>query len=252
MFVRSATIIFPLFCFLYFRSGFSSFRTERKQDHLVRTVYNFTAFLAYYFAVTRLTLAEATAISLSAPLFVTLLSGPLLGEPASWERKSILVIGFIGVLIVIQPEFGNTDWLGVAAAVLGAFLFAMLAIQTRKMSATEDTEQMVFFSASAFFVVTSISLFFVWETPQPLDLVIMIGLGVVAFCAQFCVIHAYQFATVYTLAPLDYIVILWALILGWFVFNDFPSTIMLIGCVVIVVSGLWLVYVERQEKLARQ
>ena len=127
LFIRSVVVTATVFLILYFRKGLAGFATSRKKDHAYRVFYNFTAFVSYYFAVTRLPLAEATAIGLSTPLFMTLLSGPLLGEPADMKRKCILVLGFIGVFIVIQPDFNETDWLGVFAAILGAFMFAMLA-----------------------------------------------------------------------------------------------------------------------------
>jgi len=247
LFVRSAVVIIPLFLVVMYKRGLAGFHTKRKKDHVIRVFYNFTAFLIYYFAISRLPLGDATAIAMSAPLFLTALSGPLLGEPADLKRKLILVVGFFGVLIVIQPDFQKTDWLGVACAVSGAFMFAMLAIQTRKMTATEDTEVMVFFAALAFFIVTGISMFLLWRTPGNQELLIMIGVGCITLFAQYCIVHAYRFAAVYVIAPFEYVVILWALLFGWILFAEIPTWVMLSGCLVIVICGLTLAAIERRE-----
>ncbi|NKB77136.1 MAG: EamA family transporter [Gammaproteobacteria bacterium] len=247
LFVRSATVILPLFLFIYFKQGWDGFKTERKKEHGIRVFYNLMAFISYYFAITRLPLATATAIGLSTPLFLTALSGPLLGEPADLKRKGLLVVGFIGVLVVIQPDFERTDWLGVVAAIFGALMFAMLAIQNRKMSATEDTNVMVFYGVATFFIITGMSMTVLWEIPSPKSLMIMVGVGVNTFLAQYCIVHAYKYAAVYTIAPIEYVIILRALFFGWVLFREVPSWIMLLGCVVIVSSGLMLAFVEKVE-----
>ncbi len=247
LFLRSATVVVPLFLFIYFKQGRNGFRTNRKMDHGIRVFYNLAAFISYYFAITRLPLATATAIALSAPLFLTALSGPLLGEPADMKRKCLLVVGFLGVLIVIRPDFNETDWLGVIAAILGAFMFAMLAIQNRKMSATEDTNIMVFYGVATFFFLTGLSMMVFWKTPTITSLIIMVGVGINTFLAQYCIVHAYKFAAVYTIAPIEYVVILWALFFGWALFNEYPSWVMLAGCFIIVISGLVLAFMEKWE-----
>ncbi|MEM7293397.1 MAG: DMT family transporter, partial [Pseudomonadota bacterium] len=210
LFFRSLVIVAATFTYLSWRHGKQGFHTKRPGAHAVRTFLNFTAFISYYIAVTRMPLADATAIALSAPLIMTALSGPLLGEPADLPRKMVLLTGFVGVLIVIQPTGENIDWVGVACALLGATLFALLALQTRRMSATESSELMVFYAAAAFLLVTGLMLFYRWDPPNAQELLILLGLGVVTLFAQYTIVSAYQFAAVYVLAPFEYVTILWA------------------------------------------
>ena len=139
LFFRSLVIVAATFAFLYWRQGVAGFHTQRPGAHAIRTFLNFSAFISYYVAVTRMPLADATAIALSAPLIMTALSGPVLGEHADLPRKMVLLTGFVGVLIVIQPTGENIDWIGVGCALLGATLFALLALQTRLMSASESS-----------------------------------------------------------------------------------------------------------------
>ena len=132
LFMRSLVIVIGSGLYISLKQGTAGFVTRRPSDHLLRTTFNFLAFFTYYMAVTQMPLANATSIGLTAPLFMTLLAGPLLGEPVGLKRLLILFVGFVGVLIVIQPTAGNLNLGGSLYALAGAFFFAMLAIQTRK------------------------------------------------------------------------------------------------------------------------
>ncbi|MGU9956382.1 MAG: DMT family transporter [Arenicellales bacterium WSBS_2016_MAG_OTU3] len=241
LFIRSIVVVSILLVILFWRSGTNAFRTQRKGDHLLRSAINFAAFLSYYFAVSRMPLADVTAIALSAPLFMTALSGPLLGEPADLPRKMALVAGFLGVLIIVQPTAENIDTIGVAAALFGALLFALLGIQTRRMSTTESSGLMVFSSALVIFVMAGGVSLFSWVTPDLHSMALMIGLGVVSLAAQFCIVQAYRFTQVYVVAPFDYVTILWAILFGWMFFAHLPTPTMLFGASIVVACGLYIV-----------
>lgn len=247
LFIRSGIIVIPLFFILLFRYGKRALRTAHPADHALRVLYNFTAFLSYYFAISRLELGQATAIALSAPLFMTALSGPLLGEPADLRRKLIIATGFAGVVLVVQPTQDFVDWAGTVAALFGAFMFSMLAIKTRSMSATEPTELMVFYGAVTFFCVTGMIMPTQWVMPASGDWLLLLGVGVVSLFAQLLIVHSYQFAPVYLIAPFEYITILWALLLGWWLFEEVPTTIMLSGAMLVIICGLVIIRLEHRE-----
>ena len=103
MFVRAAVAVPIMFVVMRVRFGDQALRTSRPFAHTIRALTNISAFLCHYYAVTRMPLADAIAISLSAPLFVTAMSGVFLGEPADLRRKIALVVGFVGVVVVVQP-----------------------------------------------------------------------------------------------------------------------------------------------------
>ena len=247
MFVRSAVAVPILLVVLRVRFGRRALRTSRPVAHMWRALTNITAFLCHYYAVSRMPLADAIAISLSAPLFVTLLSGVLLGEPADARRKIVLAVGFIGVVVVVQPT-GDVDWVGVVSALLGSALFALLGIQNRYMSATESTELMVFYGALGFLIVTGVTMPIVWHSPSQQELGLMLTLGLVSLSAQFCITHAYRFAPVFVVAPIEYLVILWAIFYGWLLFSQLPSMLTLLGALVVVGSGIYIVTLERAPK----
>lgn len=247
MFVRAAIAVPITLLVLRLRSGPGSLRTARPGAHFLRALTNIGAFLCHYFAVSRMPLADATAIALSAPLFLTAMSGIVLGEPADLRRKIAVAVGFIGVVVVVQPT-GNVDWLGVGAALLGSALFAALAIANRHMSATESTGLMVFYGALGFLVVTGVTMPQVWQPPSDQELFLMLTLGLVSLAAQFCITHAYRFSPVFVVAPIEYVVILWAIFYGWILFGEFPTLLMLYGVVVVVGGGLYLVRLERNPE----
>ena len=247
LFIRSIVIVISAGSFIAVTQGRGGFKTSRPWDHLLRTLFNFFAFVSYYLAVTQMPLANATSIALTAPLFMTALSGPLLGEPVGLKRHLILMVGFVGVLVVIQPTADDLNLQGTIYALLGAFLFAMLAIQTRKMSKHESSELMVFYAALAFLPVTGTFMLFYWETPDPTSLAFMLLLGVITLFAQYAIVQSVQYARVHVIAPFEYITVLWAILIGWFVFSEPPTFAMLSGASLIVAAGMGIIWYERIE-----
>ena len=245
LFMRSIVIVVGSGLFISTRHGRNGFKTSQPGDHLLRTLFNFFAFVSYYFAITQMPLANATAIALTAPLFMTILSGPLLGEPVGIKRYSILILGFVGAVIVIQPTATDLNLQGSLFALLGAFLFAMLAIQTRKMSKHENSELMVFYAALAFLPVTGAFMPFYWETPDRVSLALMLTLGVITLFAQYTIVQSIQYAKVHVIASFEYITVLWAILIGWFVFSEPPTFTMMSGASLIIAAGLGIIWYER-------
>jgi drug/metabolite transporter (DMT)-like permease len=205
LFVRSLVIVIVTGFYILLNQGKVGFITRQPIGHLYRTAFNFLAFFTYYMAVTQMPLANATSIGLTAPLFMTLLAGPLLGESVGWRRIMILMVGFIGVLIVIQPTAQDLNLAGSLYALTGAFFFALLAIQTRKMGKDENSELMVFYAALAFLIITGGFMLFHWQTLDLPALLSMILLGCITVFAQYTITHAYQYARVHVIAPFEYI-----------------------------------------------
>ena len=245
LFVRSLVVVAFSGLFIASRQGLDGFMTSNPGNHLLRILFNFFAFVSYYFAITLMPLANAVSIALTAPLFMTALSGPLLGEPVGLKRYAILALGFVGAIIVIQPTAADLNLKGSSLALTGAFLFAMLAIQTRKMGKHENSELMVFYAALAFVPITGAFMLFHWETPDPASLALMLTLGVITLFAQYTIIQSVQYARVHVIAPFEYITVLLAILIGWFVFAEPPSLTMLSGASLIIAAGLGIIWYER-------
>jgi len=251
LFIRSIVIVISAGLFIAIRHGRDGFKTSQPGEHLLRTVFNFFAFVSYYLAVTQLPLANVTSIALTAPLIMTALSGPLLHEPIGIKRYSILVLGFAGVLVVIQPTADDLNLQATIYALLGAFLFAMLAIQTRKMSKHENSELMVFYAALGFLPVTGILMLFYWEAPDPTSLAFMLLLGVITLFAQYAIVQSVQYARVHVIAPFEYITVIWAILIGWFIFSEPPTFTMMSGASLIIAAGLGIIWYEKIDNSRR-
>jgi len=248
LFMRSIVIVVGSGLFISMKLGRNGFKTNRPGSHLLRILFNFFAFLSYYYAITRMPLADATSIALTAPLFMTMLSGPLLGEPVGIKRCLILVLGFAGAIIIIQPTASDLNLQGSLFALLGAFLFAMLAIQTRKMSKYENSELMVFYAALAFLPLTGLFMPFYWETPDPASLTLMLALGVITLFAQYAIVQSVQYARVHVIAPFEYITVFWAIFFGWVIFAEPPTLPTLSGASLIIAAGLGIIWCEKIDK----
>jgi drug/metabolite transporter (DMT)-like permease len=228
LFVRSCVIATCSGLYIASSQGVAGFRTARPKDHALRMVINFLAFFTYYMAVTLMPLATATTLAMTAPLFMTAMAGPLLGEHVGIKRHLIMLFGFVGVIIIVQPNSTEFDLHGSAYAITGALMFALLGIQSRRMSKTEATEQIVFYAASGFAIFTGAFMLFYW---QPIDLLsfgLMVLLGLIALFAQYTIVHAYQYAKIHVIAPFEYVTTL-------------------IGAVLIITAGLTICWYEKVE-----
>jgi drug/metabolite transporter (DMT)-like permease len=193
-------------------------------------------------AISFVPLADAYTITFTAPLLVTVFSTPLLGERVGWRRWSAVLAGFAGVLIVIRPGFGATH-LALALPLITALGFALYQILTRKVSAVpgESPLAMLFYLACVGTAIMTALVPFFWQEVAPVDWLAMTAMGGLG---HLILIRALTIAPASLLAPFVYSQIVWALALGYLVFGDVPDRWMLVGCCVIVASGLYVFYRE--------
>jgi drug/metabolite transporter (DMT)-like permease len=196
-------------------------------------------------AISVIPLADAYTIMFTAPLLVTVFSIPLLGERVGWRRWSAVLVGFMGVLIVIRPGIGAVHW-AMLLPLVTAVCFALYQILTRKVSesAGETSLAMLFYLSLVGTVVFTVIVPFFWRPVAMLDWGWMIGMGVLGAIGHLLLIRALTLVPASLVSPFTYSQIVWALILGYLVFGDLPDRWMLIGCAVIVASGLYVFYRE--------
>ena len=190
-------------------------------------------------------LADAYTITFTAPLLVTVFSIPWLGERVGWRRWSAVLAGFAGVLIVLRPGLGATHW-ALALPLIAALGFALYQILTRKVSAVpgESPLAMLFYLACVGTAIMTVLVPFFWQEVAPVDWLAMTAMGALGGLGHLILIRALTIAPASLLAPFVYSQIVWALVLGYLVFGDVPDRWMLVGCCVIVASGLYVFYRE--------
>lgn len=220
-------------------------RTRRPGMNVARGLLLAVSTLFMFTAISFVPLADAYTITFTAPLLVTLLSIPLLGERVGWRRWSAVLVGFVGVLIVIRPGVGMPHW-ALALPLVTALGFATYQILTRKVAGTpgETSVAMLFHLAWIGAAVMTALVPFFWQTIAPLDWLPMAAMGALGGLGHLILIRALTIAPASLLAPFVYTQIAWALMLGYLVFGDVPDRWMLAGCAVIVTSGLYVFYRE--------
>jgi drug/metabolite transporter (DMT)-like permease len=248
--IRSAVMLLPAFVILRFSGGLAALRTRRPGGHLLRCMLHLSTFLAYYFALSRLPLAEVAAIAFSAPLIMTALSQPLLGERVGLHRWSAVLIGFLGVLLMVQPSGqAAVDW--AALAVLGAsFGYALMMIQTRRLGSSEPGAVILVYAATFLTLAWVVTLPFQWVAPDVEDLMLLVGLGLLGGLAHFGLIQAYRLAPVFIVSPFDYTHLVWAMAFGFLIWGDVPALATLAGAALVMASGLYIL--ARESRLARR
>jgi drug/metabolite transporter (DMT)-like permease len=191
-------------------------------------------------------LAETTALLFVTPLFVALLAGPMLGEKVGALRWSAVAAGFVGMLLIARPG-GALLLEGIVLCLTGAACYALYQIQTRQLSPTEDTVTMLFYTALVGTVAMSLALPWIWGGPLPtrLEALMIASLGIFGGTGHFLLIAAYRHATASTLAPLGYVQLIWATLLGWLFYDALPDALSLAGMAIIAGSGILLAWHAR-------
>jgi drug/metabolite transporter (DMT)-like permease len=228
--------------------GLRTLRTRRLTGHLTRSVLNIAAMLTFYYALSDMPLADLMAIYFAAPLCVTALSVPMLGEKVGARRWAAILVGFIGVLIIVRPTGG-----GFQSAALLAFgstlLYSLMLITSRQLSTTEPSHTILFYYSIACLVSMGAMMPWHWVTPAWEDLWIIVVVGISGSVGQYCLNQAFRYGEVSLVAPLDYTGMVWAILFGFVVFGDVPSWLMLLGALVVMLSSF---YVIRREALRRR
>ena len=219
--------------------------------HVWRGLFGTSAMALTFAGLGMLPLPEVTAIGYATPIFTVMLAAMLLGERVRLIRLSAVIMGLAGVMIVMWPRLSvsdltNTATLG-ACLVLGAsILRAVVQIHIRQLVQTEHTAAIVFwFSVTA----TTLSLFTIplgWVRPDSQALALLIGAGLIGGAAQILVTSSYRFAAASVLAPFDYMSMIFAVAIGWVVFAELPTTVMLVGSALVIAGGALIIWRERQ------
>lgn len=228
---------------LLIRRKHNPFGTDRMWEHFNRAVMGTAAMVCGFYAVSHLPLADATAISFSQALFVTVIAALLLREKVRWRRWSATVVGFIGVVIMMHPGPGTLQ-IAALVAVANAFLSAMSIIYVKRLSETESA-----LSILATFAVFSTILLLpaalvLWRWPTPLDWLYVAAIGLFATFGQYCMVRAFDAADVSFVAPFDYLRLPFSAGLGFLIFQEWPTWWTLAGALVIVGSTF---YIARRE-----
>ena len=223
-------------------------RLARPWLQLLRVTLSTMEVAAFFIATVYLPLADVITYYLAAPIFVTALSGLVLGERVGWRRWTAIMVGFCGVLIALRPSAQTVSWPAMIA-LGGSLSFALLMLITRSLRATPD----IVLASSQFggtFLLGALMSPFGWVTPSPGSLGLFAAAGIISVCALLCVNRSLKLAPASVVVPYQYSMIVWAVIFGFAVFGDVPSLATIIGSAIIIGAGLYIFL--REQKLGRE
>jgi len=230
--------------------GFRSLHSRRVGAHVGRMALGMAAMALNFAAMIMLPLAEATVIGFSVPIFSTILAAFVLGEPTGKWRWGAVGAGFVGVLLIVQPGTGEVPLFAASVALVAALLTASVTIVIRRLGATERASTTVFWFAASSLVPFGLLMLWFAQAHDPLTWAILGGLALAGGLAQLTLTGSLRLAPVALVMPMDYTSLLWAVLLGAWIFAELPTPWIWVGAPIIIGSGLVIVW--RERRLARQ
>lgn len=248
VFFRASFGLIPCLVMVRQAGGLVALKTRRPREHFLRGVVGLGAMWLVFSAYETMKLADVGAILFAAPLFLTALAAPALGESVGLRRWSAVIVGFVGVLLIVKP--GSTALQPAAVGVLvAAVLFAVAMILMRRLGTTESPGAITFFF-SVFALLASLVMIamFGWVTPTPRDFVALAMIGLIGGTAQLFVTQSLRLGEAAVVSPLRYSSVIWFVTFGYIFWGELPDMMVVSGLVIVISSGLYILH--RETRLA--
>ena len=272
VFLRSAIGLFFTLILIHLEGGWHILKTDQPGLHAVRAVMVFASNMTYFAALAVLPLPDATALFFIAPIMITVLSIPILGERVGPRRWGAVIVGFCGTLVMVRAQ-GSTQgdvsiWIYLLP-ILAAFFYATMQVLTRKLAKTKASA-MAFYIQITFVLFCGISglivgngqfadgvqhpslvfLLRAWIVPSAADMSYFVLIGILATGVGYCLSQAYRSAPAATVAPFEYVLLPMSIMWGWVIFADWPGLPVWFGSAIIIAAGLYVIW--REHKLTSQ
>lgn len=213
--------------------------------HLLRGVLGISMMAAFVFALRTLPLSTAYTIFFIAPLLITALSVPILGERVGPRRWAAIIVGFLGVLVVLRPTGEGIGSLAGLAVLLAALGYAVSAITVRVLARTDSSQAIVVWLLASMAFGAGFLALPHWVPIRSADLGLIAGVGIAGALGQYTITEAFRQGEASLIAPLEYSALLWGLLLDFSLWGVLPDGVTWIGAAIIVLSGLYLLRRER-------
>jgi drug/metabolite transporter (DMT)-like permease len=217
--------------------GRQGLRTRHLREHVIRSVAGLASMYCFFFALAHLRLADAILLNYSIPLFMPFVESAWLGEP--WPRRfwRVILLGFAGIVLILKPGLGLFQ--PVALVGLLSALFASVAqVGIRRLTHTEPVPRIVFYFGVISTALSAAPLAAEWRTPPPAVWGLLLGLGVVATAGQLTLTRAYSHASATRVGPFIYTAVVFAAVLDWALWGQWPDRLSVAGAVLVVTAGV--------------
>jgi drug/metabolite transporter (DMT)-like permease len=233
------------FLMVVFGPGLASLRTRRLGLHISRTAIGMIGMFSMFGTLRLLPLTEATTLNFAAPIFATILATLFLGERPGLLRWGAVLTGFVGIVLLVNPQSETplSSW-GIALALCGAMVVAVLSILIRQMARTEATTTIVFWFTTLSLIPLSFAMIFNFAPHDNMTWLLIVISGLSGGLAQICLTGALRWAPISIVLPMDYSNILWATLFGWLLWQHWPDGNTWAGTALIITSGLFIAWRE--------
>jgi drug/metabolite transporter (DMT)-like permease len=262
VFFRSFFALIPVFAWVAGRdrrlsSVVTVFHTTRPSNHLIRSAAGVTGMFLGFAALSRLPIADATAIGYASPLLTVISAVIILKEKVHVFRWTAVGVGLIGVLVILSdyavPHTGGHERsaFGAALAIAAAMTGALASTYTRSLTRYESAATIVVYFSSLCALIGLCTLPFGWQWPDGRDALFLVLAGIFGGLGQVFLTQCYRFGDASTIAPFDYTSMIWVLIVSLTVFGTWPSQTVLTGTAIVIAAGLFVIWREHQLGIER-
>ena len=229
------------------RNNFRALQTDNMRLQIFRALINIISMICWFSAIGMMHFEKATALGFTTPLFTTVLAVLILGEVIRFHRTAALLLGFVGILIIIRPGYMPFE-LGTILMLIASFSFSFVLIFVKKLSATDSSLTIIFYHllymTPAFFILS----IFYWENINLNQLIIFILMGASGLLSHWCLAQAFKMSDTTFVMPLQFTKLIWASLIGLFIFAEQPNIWTWVGGVIIFVSVVYITYREAFKK----
>ncbi|MCH8493126.1 MAG: DMT family transporter [Idiomarina sp.] len=247
-FFRGATSLPFVLVWIIMNNRLHRIKPNRWQLHLLRGAVSILFLFLTVITLRELPLANAYAIFFVAPLIITLLSVPLLKEKVGVHRYSAVAVGFIGVLVMLNPNAMGFLSYGVITGLAATLGYSIVMILVRIMHRTEYSESLMFFFVLSLTIGCGFFAMFDWRPVTLADMPWLFALGVSGAIAQYLLTEAYRLAPPSVLSSFEYTAMIWALLLGYWLWGEWPGAGVLVGAAIVIASGIYISHREARRK----
>ncbi len=260
VFFRSAFAIPVIVVWLIWRRELrTGLKTANPFGHLWRGLMGTLAMGFGFAGLGYLPLPEVTAIGYAAPILTVIFAAMFLGEEVRLFRISAVALGLVGVLVVVYPRLtllsegaaGYAEAFGALVVLAGALFASLAQVFVRKLVQVERTATIVFWFSVTAAMLSLATLPFGWVWPTAFEAALLVGAGLLGGVGQILLTSSYREADASVIAPFDYASMIFALLIGWFVFSEVPTSTMLAGALLVVTAGILIIWRERRLGLER-
>ena len=236
LFFRGLCGIIPILFLIPKERFYDFYKTERPILHIKRCLAGLIAIVSIFIALRNLPLATVVSISFASPIFTTIFSIFLLNEKVGFYRWIAVLVGFIGIIIISEPGFSalNIYYIYPIIFCLG---LSYVAIAIRKLSSTEPVWLISLFFSISILIFSFFSLYQDWIMPSVIDLILLASIGILGGTANLWLSQSYKFSEVSLVSPLKYLALVFAIVFGYFVWDEIPTLKTLMGALLVILSS---------------